>query len=151
MKACGVEWQAMSQQTLQMELSEHRQKWLKRLAAEIEKIESFMPTQFLPDDEKYPEWVKNVERDFSVAMLPAAKIRDSYFEITPKRMGALIGHMCEKAVWMSEWLNSTITDLAQGARRPINVVGSERRRIALRSADLPKQLIKQIALGVMLG
>ena len=101
----------MSQDTSQTELSEHRQKWLKRLAAEIEKIESLIPTQFLPDDEKCPQWVRNILQKFSVALLPAAKIRDSNFEITPKRMGALIGHMCEKAVWMRDWLNSTVEDL----------------------------------------
>jgi hypothetical protein len=98
----------MSQESQPIDLKAHREKWLKRLAAEIEKIESYFPKNNLVIDESCPAWVRKVEQEFSLAMLPAAKLRDSDFEITPKRMGALIGHMCEMAVWMTEWLGSTI-------------------------------------------
>jgi hypothetical protein len=81
----------------------NRAKWLKRLAGELDKIEVHMPVKFLPDGIDYPPWVLKVEREFSLVMLPAAKLKDPNFKITPKRMGALLGHMCEMAVWLMEW------------------------------------------------
>src|ERR1035438_3637404 len=84
---------------------EHRAKWLKRLADELDKTEALMPLKFLPDGVDYPPWVLKVEREFQLSVLPAAKLKDSDVKLTPKRMGALLGHMCEKAVWMMEWFN----------------------------------------------
>jgi hypothetical protein len=86
----------------------HREKWLKRLADEIEKIKPFLPVNLINHEDENPQWVLNVEREFSLALLPAAKLRDPKYEITPKRMGSLIGHMCELAVWMAEWLEEVL-------------------------------------------
>lgn len=98
-----------------------RQDWLKRLADEVDKTEPLMPIKLLPDGIEYPQWVLNVEREFSLVMLPSAKLKEPDFKITPKRMGALLGHMCEMAVWMMEWLayqNENPEEL--GEKFPIN-------------------------------
>jgi hypothetical protein len=89
--------------TTEFNHEEHRAKWFKRLEEELDKIERLIPIKLLPDGIEYPKWVLNVERGFSLVMLPAAKMKDPDFKITPKRMGALLGHMCEMAVWMMEW------------------------------------------------
>lgn len=81
---------------------QYRQAWLKRLADEVEKIEPLMPIKLLPDGIKYPQWVLNVEREFSLVVLPTAKLKETNIKITPRRMGALLGHMCEMAVWMMQ-------------------------------------------------
>jgi hypothetical protein len=94
----------MSDETAEIDPIKHRQDWLKRLANEVDKIEPLMPIKLLPEGVEYPQWVLNVEREFSLAMLPSAKLKEPDFKITPKRMGAVLGHMCETAVWMMEWL-----------------------------------------------
>ncbi|MGA3283428.1 MAG: hypothetical protein ABSD57_03070 [Verrucomicrobiota bacterium] len=80
----------------------HRTRWLRWLASELEKTEKNFPTETLPDNE-YPDWVRNVEREFSAAMLPVAKIKD-FNVVTPKNMGALLGHSCAMAIWLLEWV-----------------------------------------------
>jgi hypothetical protein len=94
----------MDEATTEFDYEEHKAKWLKRLADEVEKIEPLLPANFLPNAVEYPQWVRNVKREFSLAMLPAAKLRDANYEITSKRMGALLGHLCGLAVWMQESL-----------------------------------------------
>ena len=96
----------MSEETKEFDPEEHRAKWLKRLAAELDKVEALMVLKILPDGVDHPSWVLKVEREFSLVMLPAAKLKDPDFKITPKRMGALLGHMCEMAVWMKDWMLS---------------------------------------------
>jgi hypothetical protein len=93
---------------VQFDPVKHRQDWLKRLADELDKIEPLMPIKMLPDGIEYPQWVLNVEREFSLVMLPSAKLKDPGIKMTPKRMGALLGHMCEMAVWFMEWLGAQI-------------------------------------------
>ena len=95
----------MSEEKGEMDLEKRRTDWLKRLTDELEKTEPLMPLKILPDGIKYPQWVLNVEREFSMVMFPAAKLRDANDKITPKRMGALLGHLCETAVWMMESFN----------------------------------------------
>jgi hypothetical protein len=101
---------------------EHRTKWLKGLAAELDKIEPLMPFKFLPEGIEYPKWVQNVEREFSLVVLPSARLKDPDFKITPKRMGAVLGHVCEMAVWMMEWMNHQIEnpDQKDGTPLPTN-------------------------------
>ena len=94
-----------SEITKEFNHEEHRTKWLRRLADELDKLEPLMPFKFLPDGIEYPQWVLNVEREFSLVMLPSAKLKDPDFKLTPKRMGALLGHICEMAVWMMEWMS----------------------------------------------
>jgi hypothetical protein len=64
---------------------EHRTKWLKRLADELDKIEPLMPFKFLPDGIEYPKWVLNVEREFSLVVPPSAKLKDPDFKLTRVR------------------------------------------------------------------
>lgn len=98
----------MSEVTEEFNPQEHRAKWLKRLADEFEKLEPLMPIKFLPDGIEYPQWVLKVEREFSLVVMPSAKLKDSDLKMTPKRMGAVLGHTCEMAVWMNEWINHQI-------------------------------------------
>jgi hypothetical protein len=97
-----------SEEEEQFDPVKHRQDWLKRLADELDKIEPLMPIKLLQDGIEYPQWVINVEREFSQVMLPSAKLKDPGIKMTPKRMGALLGHMCEMAVWLMEWLGAQI-------------------------------------------
>jgi len=98
----------MSEAVTEFNPEEHRAKWLKRLVDELDKIEALMVFKILPDGVDYPAWVLKVEREFSLVMLPAAKLKDPDFKITPKRMGAILGHMCEMAVWMMEWFGQQV-------------------------------------------
>jgi hypothetical protein len=84
---------------------EHRARWLKRLVDELDKIEPLMPYKFLPEGVEYPQWVLKVEREFSLVVLPSAIVKAPDFKLTPKRMGAVLGHVCEMAVWMMEWMS----------------------------------------------
>jgi hypothetical protein len=104
----GLIFPAMSEEVTTIDLEEHRKAWLRRLADELDKIEPLMPIKFLADGIEYPQWVLKVEREFSLVMLPAAKLKEPDLKITPKRMGALLGHMCESAVWMMEWFGSQL-------------------------------------------
>jgi hypothetical protein len=104
---------------------EHRAKWLKRLADEFEKLEPLMPIKLLPDGIEYPQWVLKVEREFSLVVLPSANLKDSDLKMTPKRMGALLGHTCGMAVWMNEWLNHQMTSDA-----PVNEASLGKRKLS---------------------
>jgi hypothetical protein len=86
----------------------HREKWLQRLKDELDKIEPLMPIKLLPEGVEYPQWVQNVEREFAQVMFPVAKLKEPDVKMTPKRMGAMLGHMCESAVWMKDWIESQI-------------------------------------------
>jgi hypothetical protein len=83
----------------------HREKWLKRLRMDLEKTEGLMPKAFWETGGETPKWVQNVERELCLPLFLAAKLRDPNFVITPKRMGAMIGHTCEKAVCLLEGFN----------------------------------------------
>jgi hypothetical protein len=96
----------MSKNTQEFNPEEHRKKWLSRLARELEKTEKFFPAKILPSDGQYPKWVENIECELSLVMLPAVKLRKGDVEITPKRMGALLAHSCEKAVYMRDFLHN---------------------------------------------
>ncbi len=98
----------MNEESKEFNPEEHQAKWLKRLVDELDKIEPLMPIKLLPNGIEYPQWVLNVEREFSLVTLPAAKLKDPDFRITPKRMGSVLGHMCEMAVWMMEWFNHQV-------------------------------------------
>jgi hypothetical protein len=108
--------ESISEVTTKFNHEEHRAKWLKRLADELDKIEPLLPIKFLPDGIEYPQWVRNVEREFSLVMLPSAKLKEPDFKITPKRMGALLGHMCEMAVWMVDWMEHQIENGDENAK-----------------------------------
>jgi len=83
--------------------AKRRAAWLRRLADEFIKLESSMPmANFLPD-EGCPQWVDYLEREVGATMYPVAKLKEE-LKLTPRRLGAIIGHQCAVAVWMMEWL-----------------------------------------------
>ena len=92
----------MSENTTESDSEQRRKKWLKRLADEFEKVEKLLPANFLPKSSEYPKWVENIEHELSLILLPAAKLRDAKRVITPRRMGAVIGHACAMAVRLME-------------------------------------------------
>jgi hypothetical protein len=82
---------------------ERQQKWLRRLADEYIKLETSCPApNFLPD-EGCPKWVENLEREVGATMFPVARLKEK-FELTPRRLGAIIGHQCVMGVWLMDWL-----------------------------------------------
>jgi hypothetical protein len=98
---------------------ERRAKWLERLVDEIDKIEVPMGANLLPDGVDYPSWVLKVEREFSLVMLPSAKLKDPNVKLTPKRMGAVLGHMCEIVVWMMELFAYQIEEKGDEKKRSL--------------------------------
>lgn len=93
----------MSLETTESDPVKRRQDWLKRLANEYIKLESFLPgMNFLPD-EGCPTWVENLEREVGATMFPVAKLKEES-KLTPRRLAAIFGHQCAIAVWMMEWL-----------------------------------------------
>jgi hypothetical protein len=97
----------MSEKENQFDPVKHRQDWLKRLAEEYIKLESTMPMMnFLPD-EGCPKWVGNIEREVGASMFPVAKLKDEC-KLTPKTLGAIIGHQCAIGVWLMEWLTNEL-------------------------------------------
>ena len=78
--------------------------WLKRLAEEYVKLDAAMPVKNLLPEDEGPAWVQNVEREVAAMMFPEAKLKKQP-GLTPKRMGALIGHQCASGVWLMEQLN----------------------------------------------
>jgi len=93
----------MSEQSTTIDPEERRKAWLRRLGEEFLKLEPLMPlTNPLPDGGS-PKWVQNVEREVGATMFPVAKLKDE-LNLTPRRMGALIGHSCALGVWVMESL-----------------------------------------------
>jgi len=66
-----------------------------------------MPLKFLPESD-YPQWVGNVQKEIGPLMCPVAKIKEGV-ELTPKRLGALLGHECAYAVCLVDWLSEQVT------------------------------------------
>jgi hypothetical protein len=93
----------MSEAITPIDPLKRQQTWLRRLADEFIKLESAMPMANLLPDEGCPKWVENIERQVGVTMYPAAKLKEE-LKLTPRRLGAIIGHQCAIAVWMMEWL-----------------------------------------------
>lgn len=112
----------MSEMVFESDLETRQKQWLNRLASELEKIEKLMPANFLPSGVEYPPWVERIESELALVLLPAAKLREPGFKVTPKRMGALLGHACGLAVYLLEYLSAdcaeapvlTEAELAQG-------------------------------------
>jgi hypothetical protein len=84
-----------------------RKQWLRRLAEEYIKLESSMPVEnFLPD-KGCPGWVEKVEREVGATLFPVAKLKEEP-NLTPRRLGAIIGHQCAMGVWLTEWLQKEL-------------------------------------------
>lgn len=93
---------------------QRRQVWLGRLAEEFIKVAEFMPdskiSQAFTREEGCPQWVEHVETEIASIMMPVLRLKEGW-ELTPKRVGALLGHQCANAVWLMEWIESSfITD-----------------------------------------
>lgn len=89
------------------------QAWLSKLREEFLKLEPLFPTEnFLPD-EGLPKWVENVECEIGATMYPVAKLKRD-LKLTPKRMGAMLGHSCAYAVWMIEALEVALSKANSG-------------------------------------
>jgi hypothetical protein len=93
---------------LEFDPAKHREGWLRKLADDFIKLESSMPmVNFLPD-EGLPKWVENMEREVGASLYPVAKLKEE-LKLTPRRLGAIIGHQCAIAVWLMEWLAAELT------------------------------------------
>ncbi len=86
--------------------------WLRSLCEEFLKIEPFVPFSFLPPEEACPEWVRRVEREFSLAVFPVARLKEATV-LTPMRMGAMLGHQCANVVWMTEWMQAQFAEVSK--------------------------------------
>jgi hypothetical protein len=93
-----------------------RTEWLRRMGDEFLKLEPLFPMEnFLPE-EGPPLWVRKVEREVGAVMFPVAKIKDE-LNLTPRRMGALIGHSCAYGVWMMEIIGHELEQAKSGVKR----------------------------------
>jgi hypothetical protein len=97
----------MSENDIPFDPIKYRQDWLKKLADEFIKLEASMPIKNLFPDEGCPQWVEKLELEVGSQMYPVAKLKEE-FKITPKRLGAIIGHQCAIGVWLMEWIQEQI-------------------------------------------
>lgn len=81
--------------------TEIRQAWLRRLCRQFLKLQTKFPVKDFLHEKGVPAWVENVEREVGAALCPTAAIKDG-LELTPRGMGALLGHSCAFGVWMME-------------------------------------------------
>jgi hypothetical protein len=102
----------MSEETTTIDLKEYREAWLRHLADEFLKLEPFFPVQNMFPDQGQPLWVQNVELEVGAVLFPVIKIKDE-LNLTPRRMGALIGHTCALGVWMMEGLEHELNKPGQ--------------------------------------
>ena len=51
--------------------------------------------------------IANVEREFASVTFPIAKLKTSKV-LTPRLIGAILGHQCAYAVWLMEWLETQL-------------------------------------------
>ena len=90
-----------------------RQEWLSRLRDEFVKLEPLLSApDFLPDD-GVPIWVQNIEREIATVMFPVANVKKTT-KLTPKGMGAMIGHTCGYGVWLMEILEAIPNEVEGG-------------------------------------
>ena len=87
-----------------------RNAWLERLAGEFLKLDLLFPREanllaFQNDND--PAWVAKLTDEFARILMPAADLRGAE-KLTPKRMGAVLGHQCANGVWMMEWFEAQI-------------------------------------------
>jgi hypothetical protein len=79
----------------------NRNKWLKGFAAEFWRLEGLVPVKAKLPQENCPEWVNRVSEEFIRATHPGADLVGA-IELTPARLGGLLGYQCANAVWMME-------------------------------------------------
>jgi hypothetical protein len=89
-------------ETETFDLKKRQAEWLDRLTTDVLNVHKLMPVKLLPEDD-YPQWLERVQDEIAPLMCPVAKVREGY-ALTPRRVGALLGHQCAFAVWMMEWI-----------------------------------------------
>jgi len=82
-------------------LERNRRRWLNRFAAEFRRLEGLAPVRNMLPGENGPTWLGNVQSEYVRATHPAADLVGAK-ELTPARLGGLLGHQCANAVWMME-------------------------------------------------
>lgn len=75
--------------------------WLRKLCEEFVKLELRLPVENLLPEDGLPKWVQNLEREVGSALYPVAKIKED-LNLTPRKVGAILGHACACGVWMME-------------------------------------------------
>jgi hypothetical protein len=90
-----------------IDFERRRAEWLERIGNEMLKVHELMPLKFLPEGD-YPQWLERVQEEIGPLMCPVAKVKEG-IELTPKRLGALLGHECAYAVCMVEWFSEQVT------------------------------------------
>lgn len=88
--------------------AEHRTAWLQKLAEEFLKLEPLFPLSKFVPDEGAPRWVENVENEIAATMYPLARLKED-LQLTPKRLGGMIGHSSAYGVWMLENLEEQLS------------------------------------------
>lgn len=84
-----------------LDLKEHQTKWLKRLAAEVEKVRLPALMSLASESEDCPAWVARLEQEVGAVLLTELDVKKES-SITPRRMGSALGHVCALAVWIAE-------------------------------------------------
>jgi hypothetical protein len=83
----------MSERVQQISANPDVEAWLRKLTQEFVKLEQLFPNFMSFSDNDRPQWVENVERQLREQLFPVAEVKDN-FSLTPRRIGALIGHSC---------------------------------------------------------
>jgi hypothetical protein len=95
----------MNDEATELHVERDPKAWLRKLAEEFLRLEPLFPISAIFPEAEGPQWVQNVERELGAQMFPIAKVKD-HFSLTPRRLGALIGHSCAYGVWMVECLEA---------------------------------------------
>ena len=112
------------------------QDWLNRLRAEFIKLQETMPVKsFLPDTD-CPKWVESLEKEVGAALFPVAKLKEE-LKLTPRRLGAIIGHECSTAVWMMDAIAKAASKFQEetGSKPPKSEMTAKEIEASLKFAD----------------
>jgi len=110
----------MSEETTTIDGKQRQQDWLERLREEFLKLEPLFPFPHWVHDGDGPKWVQNVEREVGATMYPLAKLKDGNY-MTPRRVGAILGHSCAAGVWLMECLEHDIEKAAAAQIETIEI------------------------------
>lgn len=91
----------------EFDFQKHRQEWIDRLCAEYIKVGELYPKELFPhlQNDEFPAWASRIMDEMAQILFPEARLRKGV-DLTPKRLGALIGHSCASGVWQLEWLQN---------------------------------------------
>lgn len=115
----------MDESRIEISGEQRRKEWLNRLGAEFLKLEPLFPVKFLPDGE-YPAWVRRVEHEFGKMVFTVADMKEGA-DMSPRQMGALLGHQCANAVWIRDWFVAQL-EAAEASGEPARVTEEEAKK-----------------------